>query len=117
MSTAPAWIDITARDASRSREFYRALFGWQIRVDPTLDYGIVAPEPGQLPGGIGQANGQNPHPPGILTYLSVPDLEQSVRRAEQLGGAGLLPAWELPGLGRMAVVADPEGNRLGLWQS
>ncbi len=55
MSGPPAWIDITAEDAERSRAFYRDLLGWEIDVEEAMNYGLVQPTPEQLPGGIASA--------------------------------------------------------------
>lgn len=112
----PAWFDITAEDAARFRTFYGELFGWEINVDESRSYGIVEATPEQLPGGIGQAGKENPHPAGVVMYFAVNDLESALERAERLGGKRAVPPWEIPGLGKMAVFHDPEGNRVGLWQ-
>jgi predicted enzyme related to lactoylglutathione lyase len=111
----PAWIDITARDAAKARAFYSELLGWEIHVDPDMDYGLVAPSDGRLPGGIGQAGERYPHPPGVVVYFAVDDVESALARAERLGARRALDPWEIPGLGTMAVFEDPEGNRVGLW--
>src|SRR5581483_8166136 len=116
MPQPPAWIDITTQDAERSRAFYRDLLGWEIQVDESMDYGLVQPGPHTLPGGIGQARDDAPHPPGVVVYFTVDDLDAALARAERLDAARLVPAWEIPGLGRMAVVGDPDGNRIGLWE-
>jgi predicted enzyme related to lactoylglutathione lyase len=117
VSRPPVWIDITARDAARSRAFYSELFGWEIHVDPAMDYGIVAAGDDRLRGGIGQAGDGSPHPPGVVVYVAVADVDEALQRAERLGGTRALDPWEIPGLGKMAVFEDPEGNRVGLWAS
>jgi uncharacterized protein len=116
VSQPPAWIDITARDAARSRAFYSEVFGWEIRVDEQIGYGLVTPDDARLPGGIGQAGEGYPHPPGIVTYLAVDDVAAALERAARLGANVAVPPWELPGYGRMAVIEDPDGNRVGLWE-
>lgn len=109
-----AWVDITATDASVSRAFYAELFGWRLRSVEALDYSLVEPGPGTLPGGIGSAD--ETRPPGITTYFSVPDVDLMLIRAAALGAKVATPPWTVPGLGRMAVILDPDGNRVGLWQ-
>ncbi|TCC40542.1 VOC family protein [Kribbella speibonae] len=108
-----AWIDITATDATVSRAFYAELFGWRLQLVEALDYALVEPEPGTLPGGIGSADGTRPA--GITTYFSVPDVEAALARAAELGAKVASAPWTVPGLGTMAVVLDPDGNRIGLW--
>lgn len=112
--TAPAWIDITATDVVAARAFYEQLFGWRLQLIEALNYSLVEPDKDTLPGGIGQADATRPA--GVVTYFSVPDLEASLARAEELGGKTAVPPWEVPGLGRMAVFLDLDGNRIGLWQ-
>ncbi len=113
--TRPAvWIDVTAADAPASRAFYAGLFGWEIDVVEELDYGLVRTD-APLAGGIGQAAAANPHPPGVVTYVPVDDVEAAVARAVDAGGVLLLAPWEFPGMGVMAVIGDPDGNRVGVW--
>lgn len=112
----PAWFDISAHDAEQSRMFYGELFGWKINVDESMDYGLTQTSRGIL-GGIGQAGKENPHPAGVVMYFPVDDVEAALERAERLGGKRAVPPWAIPGLGKMAVFHDPDGNRVGLWQA
>ncbi|ADB36017.1 Glyoxalase/bleomycin resistance protein/dioxygenase [Kribbella flavida DSM 17836] len=112
--TAPAWIDITATNPVAAREFYTQLFGWRLQLVEALNYALVQPDKNTLPGGIGQQN--EVRPAGVVTYFSVPDLEAAVAKAESLGGRIAVPPWEVPGLGRMAIILDLDANRIGLWQ-
>ena len=52
-----------------------------------------------------------------LPYVSTPDLSRSVSRAHALGGQVIVNAQRFPGLASIAVVADPTGALIGLWQS
>ena len=53
---------------------------------------------------------------GFKIYMRVDDLEAYLSRAEQLGGARVVPPMELPADFRtIAIIADPDGNRVGLW--
>jgi predicted enzyme related to lactoylglutathione lyase len=114
MTSPAAWLDITAVDAPASRAFYAELFGWRIDVVEELDYGLVRTD-APLAGGIGQAAAANPHPAGVVTYVPVDDVAAAVTRAVDAGGALLVAPWELPGMGTMAVIGDPDGNRIGVW--
>jgi predicted enzyme related to lactoylglutathione lyase len=114
MPDPAVWIDVTAADAAASRTFYARLFGWDIEVVEALDYGLVRTD-GPLAGGIGQATATNPHPAGVVVYVPVADVAAAVDRARHAGGALLVEPWELPGMGTMAVVGDPDGHRIGVW--
>jgi predicted enzyme related to lactoylglutathione lyase len=87
MAGPAAWIDITATDARRSRDFYAGLFEWPIDVVEEIDYGVVAPGAERLPLG----------------------------RATALGPSTAVERWEVPAMGTTAVVLDPDGTRVGLW--
>jgi hypothetical protein len=52
----------------------------------------------------------------VKIYLRVDDLDAYLSRAGELGGQRLVPPTDLPGdFGRFAVLADPDGNPVGLW--
>lgn len=109
------WFDVTAKDAKRSREFYARIFGWQFNVIEGLNYALTETAD-SVPGGIGQAGDHTPHPPGVVAYFPVEDLDATLAAVAGCQAECLVQPWELPGYGRMAVVADPDGNRIGLWE-
>jgi predicted enzyme related to lactoylglutathione lyase len=68
-----------------------------------------------IDGGVGASAGGLS--PGLTFYVQVEDLDQALARAAELGaGKVLQPPSDVPGVGRFAVFADPEGNRVGLWR-
>jgi uncharacterized protein len=48
-------------------------------------------------------------PPHWNIYFNVEDVDASVAKAEELGGKTVAPAFDVPGVGRMAMVSDPQG--------
>jgi predicted enzyme related to lactoylglutathione lyase len=107
-----AWFDISTPDAPRARRFYQELFGWPVNVlDGT--YSLVGEDSGRPTGGIGQAGPGSPYT-GIVVYFRVADVELALAKAEELGGSRRLEPQNLPGMGRMAVFTDPDGNPVGL---
>jgi len=112
----PVWADLQTSDRTAAAAFYRALFGWQIPDADPAHGGYAVAELGGTPvAAIG------PFPPGMerpvwTVYFAVADLDASAAAATATGGAVLLAPGELmPGV-RMAIVADPAGAVLGLWQ-
>ena len=57
-----------------------------------------------------------PVPPMWLSYVVVQKLEASRDRVAKLGGKGLQPLIEVPKVGRISVVAGPEGAAIGLFE-
>jgi predicted enzyme related to lactoylglutathione lyase len=117
MGQPVAWFEITSPNAERAQRFYAQLFGWRVSADPSMGgYGMVDTGAGAdaLGGGIGPS--MAPGDTGVKIYVRVDDLEAYLARAEQLGGRRLVPPTDLPGeFGRFAVLADPDGNAVGLW--
>ena len=48
--------------------------------------------------------------------MQVDDLDAYVAKAEELGGASIVPPTEVPGMGHFAWIADNEGTCVGLWK-
>ena len=53
-------------------------------------------------------------PPHWLVYFAVDDTDAKVAQVRELGGKTLLPAMDIPGTGRFAVVQDPQGAAFGI---
>lgn len=104
--------EIVARDPERQAAFYRAVFNWEIGDGPimTITPGLGGPEPG--PGGHLRQSER----PGVVLYVQVRDLAESVALAEELGGKVVLPRLDIPDGASIAAIEDPEGNPVGLVQ-
>lgn len=112
-----AWVDLTTTDLRRSSEFYAALFGWDIdELGPAAgDYRLatVATQPV-----AGMLRASSEHPLETWTvYLAVDDIDDAYARAAAAGAHPLVPPYALDEHGRYALVADPGGAVVGLWQS
>jgi predicted enzyme related to lactoylglutathione lyase len=104
--------EIEARDPRTLRDFYAQLFNWQIGDGPIMRIpaGIGGPEPG--PGGHLRQGDR----PGVTLYIQVRDLQESLAKAEHLGGRVLSQPFDVPEGPTLAGIADPEGNRVMLVQ-
>jgi predicted enzyme related to lactoylglutathione lyase len=122
ISTTPligkfVWRDLHTDNPAAVKPFYAGLFGWEF-VETTAmgkPYTLVK-SGGQLIGGIAKAERQVPNQPNSqwLSYLSVPNVDQAAERTRAAGGSVLLAPFDLPKVGRGAVVIDPQGAPLGL---
>lgn len=92
--------------------FYRDLFGWKIQPSGP-DYWLVTTEEGGIGGGLMQTRDEMPA--YVTVYVSTDDLEDSIRRVGELGGEMVVPPMEIPGVGTFAMVRDPGGNMIGLF--
>jgi predicted enzyme related to lactoylglutathione lyase len=100
-------MELASTDPGQAREFYAALFGWEVAGGRfRLDGHAVA---GLTTAGEGR-------PAGWLTYLAVPDLEDALEQVASAGGRCVTWPAERHG-GRCAIVADRGGAAIGLWES
>jgi uncharacterized protein len=111
-----AWLDLTVRDATSTREFYREVVGWSVEdvemndgSERYADYNMLG-EDGTPVAGVCHARGPNVGlPPVWMIYLPVGDLAESLRRAEEEGGKILNSMKKDDGDIAYAAVQDPAG--------
>jgi uncharacterized protein len=120
----PCWVDLVTPDTAATTAFYTGLFGW--RAGPTPGSAVpghttltLADEPGRPVAAL------MPHvaaaPPGTpalwTTYVSVADVDRSAAAVRAAGGQVFMGPADVPGQGRFALLFDPHGAHLGLWQA
>lgn len=103
-------FEINGADGSALARFYGEMFGWKTQEVP--GYVIVDTNAGSgINGGIGTT--QDGAPGGVTFYVECPDLQATLDRAGSLGGSTAVPVTEME-MVTFAVLADPEGNRVGI---
>lgn len=112
------WTELYTTDAAKAKQFYGAVFGWDFDEVPLPgDAGsyVIASRPGGgqegSHSGIMQL-GTDMLPEGTSywqPYFSVADVDATVARATRRGGAVLMPSTDMEGVGRLALLRDPEG--------
>ncbi len=114
------WADLTSRDPAAAKRFYTALFGWSYVDEPVPGGGggtyTLCCLDGANVAGLYATCPEQPQP-AWSAYAAVNDCAASVAAAGRLGGTVLAPLVDIEGVGRMAVIADPEGAALSLWQA
>lgn len=120
MSGQIGWIDLTVSDATAVRDFYQSVTGWTpspVEMGGYQDFCMLPPGEGQPVAGICHARGQNIGlPPVWLVYITVDDLDQSIRRCEELGGKVVRPTTDMGASGRFCVISDPAGASCALFE-
>ena len=113
MSHPVVWFEVMGKDGAKLRKFYTDLFGWKIDASNPMNYGMVEASNGRgIPGGVGEL-GDKPWP-GLAFYVSTTNINDSLKKAGQLGGKTLMPRTELPGGTILGFFEDPEGHAIGL---
>jgi uncharacterized protein len=113
----PCWVDTWQGDLDAAVPFYQGVFGWEAQVPP------AGAEPRYVMfklGGADVAGLGSPPPAGIgpawITYVWVDDVDETVARATEAGGRVVTEPFDSLEGGRMAIVADPAGATLAVWQ-
>lgn len=114
------WHELMTGDPEAATEFYRAVIGWDAR-----DAGVGGMSYTLLSAGGRDVAGLMALPaeaaaagarPGWLGYVAVDDVDAMAARLRQQGGAVHRAPEDIPGIGRFAVVADPQGAVFALFQ-
>lgn len=113
------WADLSTPDPKSGAEFYSKLFGWQITADEKDKSGYLHIKNGEhFIGGIPPAAHRQPGvPPHWLPYFWVDDVDASAKKAQQAGARMFVPPMTLEGVGRFAVIADPQGAVFAIFKS
>lgn len=110
------WCDLMTRDVEAAKRFYADLLGWAYETfkPGELDYEMICAG-GTTWGGI-MALPDEQVPPNWLPYAAVADLDAAVARAGAAGGHVQVPPMPIPEVGRFAVLIDPQGAAVALFE-
>ena len=111
-----SWSELTTTYPAAAAEFYGTLFGWAITDMGAAMGGYRVVNVGTVGvGGImAMPPGAPPMPPHWGCYVTVANVEHTLAKAASLGGKVIVPAMDIPGVGRMAVLQDPQGAVLSV---
>ena len=114
---APCWIDLFSSDTDKAQQFYGGIFDWTAEVGgPEYDGYINFSKDGVLVAGCMHNDGSAGVPDGWNTYLAVADAKETVESASDHGATVHMQPMEVMDLGSMAMIADPGGAAIGVWQ-
>jgi len=111
------WNELLARDVERAKRFYRTTIGWTFQSTLTPEgqtywlamvgerpvagiYSIAGPEFAGMP-------------ECWMAYLAVDDVDQRVAKAVKAGAKLMKPLFDVPGVGRIAILTEPGGAGIG----
>ena len=116
VANAPAWVDLSSKDADASRDYYAKLFGWKVEIaGPDAGGYALAKLGGKDVAGIGPV--QDPNAPSAWNvYIGTRDAGALAKKVEAAGGKVIAPAFDVLKSGRMAVFQDPSGAFISAWQ-
>jgi predicted enzyme related to lactoylglutathione lyase len=108
-------LELNTTDSAAAKKFYGEMFGWtfnDVNMDGGMVYSLFKPDSG--PGGglfsIPDA------PIAWLAYIEVESIHAATEKAKAIGAMALTGVQEVPGMGWMSVLKDPQGASIALWQ-
>ncbi|MFQ5695321.1 MAG: VOC family protein [Acidobacteriota bacterium] len=128
MTTRPTpgtfcWFECGTTDAPAAKMFYTELFGWNamdvpMPGDGVGQYTLLKLDDDDIAGLYSLTGPQFEGVPSHwTTYVAVESADDSNRRALSLGAKSVLPPMDVPGVGRMAMVTDPTGANIAMFQA
>jgi predicted enzyme related to lactoylglutathione lyase len=111
------WADLSSADHERAAKFYASVFGWQVEEGQDGSGYLHIKNGADFIGGIPPSKYRNPNlPPHWLLYFLVDNCDESASKAKQLGATLHMEPSTMEKVGRMAIVADPQGAVFALFQ-
>jgi uncharacterized protein len=113
------WAELGTPDAAAAKRFYTSLFGWTAEdrpMGPDAYYTILQVDGRAAAALYQQEPAPQGAPPHWLSYISVASANEVAHRARELGGTPLAEPFDVLDVGRMAVLQDPTGAVVALWE-
>lgn len=115
MANPFSYCELHTANPEAAKTFYGQLLGWKLKDMQTPGGTYTEIQTGEgLPGGL---MGDGPMALSYwLTYIRVPSLDGSLRRAKELGASVVMGRTPIPDVGWFALLDDPTGARFGLFE-
>jgi len=112
------WAELITPDLARAKTFYEGLFGWKLMPGQDKDSGYLHIVNGKnYIAGVPPAHANSAsEPPHWLIYFAVADVDKTFQRAKELHARILLRPMDFEGVGRVAMLADPQGAVFALFR-
>lgn len=111
-----SWSELMTADPKAATEFYGTLLGWTFEAMPMPEGTYQVIKAGDT--SIGGIMGTPPTAAGMPSmwgcYVTVADVDSTAKRCAELGGKVLVGPQDIPGVGRFAVILDPQGAALNV---
>lgn len=114
----PLWFELMTTDTKAAEKFYRTVVGWSSAPfeGSPVPYTMFN-RAGDVPvGGLMERPQGMDAPPFWAMYIGVPKLEDGAAHVKSLGGSELSPVIDVPQVGRMQMMADPQGAAFYIYE-
>jgi uncharacterized protein len=110
------WNELMTRDVEHAKKFYGDTLGWTFDSMPspggTYWLGKIG---NQTVGGLFDISGPDFKnvPESWMSYIAVDNVDERVKKATKAGAKVMKPAFDVPGVGRIAILVEPGGAAVG----
>ena len=114
----PVWYELMTSDPNAAEKFYKAVVGWTSAPfgDSPQPYTLFKRSGDKGVAGLMKIPEGMHFPPFWAMYIAVPNFEQALSHIKKLGGTELGPVIDIPNIGRMQMVKDPQGAAFYIMQ-
>ena len=113
----PIHFELPVDDAQRAGAFYGSVFGWEVNQWGDAPYWLITSGPDDEPGINGALIARSEDFAAPVFVIGVEDIDAAMAAAEHAGATMAGDKNPIAGVGYSAYLDDPEGNRIGLFQS
>jgi predicted enzyme related to lactoylglutathione lyase len=111
------WNELMTRDVERAKKFYTTALGWTFEgtpMDDDLTYWIASSD-GTPVAGLFDISGDEYEgvPESWMSYIAVDDVDARVRKAAKAGAKVMKAPFDVPDVGRIAILTEPGGAGIG----
>lgn len=116
---ATMWNELMTTDVPAAGNFYTQLFGWERDVSTMneTEYTVFMKDGEQIAGMMQKPEGLEQVPSHWMIYFGVANCDASVEKVRSLGGQVTTEPFDIPDVGRIAVIQDPQGAVCCIMQS
>ena len=112
------WNELHTRDLGAAKAFYAKVFGYDVKSNPMPgggEYAELHLAGNSVAGATGMEGMPAQVPPHWLVYFAVANTDETLKRAQELGGKVIAPPMDIP-QGRFAMLTDPQGAAFAVIQ-
>ena len=111
------WFELVSRDARKAQAFYREVLGWRVEPFPMGNgtYEMIYAGDTMIGGYAPPASDRQPS--HWISYVSVEDVDAAANAAAANGGRVVEAPSDIPGVGRRARIADPQGAEICVFKN
>ncbi len=109
---SPIWYELITPEPDAAQKFYASVMGWKFEPMPgglDIDYRIASAGDASVAGFMRTPDHAKSMPSMWFVYFAVDDVDAAAEKVKSLGGSIDIPPTDIPGVGRFAFCADPQG--------